>query len=548
MFSFNNLNVRKQLALAFGAVLALTLLLAGFALLRLNTIGTAFDYQNHVSSAIVEPLHEAREALAQTGLAARNAYIFTDEAAARRELDLLDQEKSRYLAALAKLETVMAGDAAFDKVRRGLLAMASELERPRRYRDAGQMAEFGRFLVEECSPLRRQIVTDMAVLLAHGQQQAAASRTAAAAAASQASLWIVLQGAFSLLLGAVIAIAISRMLLRQLGGEPRYATEIANRIAHGDLTQAVHPRDGDHDSLLAAIAVMRNNLAGIVGEVRSSTQAIGQVSDQLADGNRILTERTVHQARDVEQIASAMEDLTGTVKQNAGNARQANVLSCSASDVSEKGGQVVQQVVQTMAAINASSRRIVDIIGVIDGIAFQTNLLALNASVEAARAGEQGRGFAVVASEVRSLAQRVATASHEIKSLITDTVQQVDHGSDLVRQAGATMQDVIASVRHVTAIMLEISAASDAQSEGIERVSAALGEMDAITRQNAVLVEQAATAAQTMRRQAAALGQQVDVFKLAPPPHGGRLHLVSGSPHELADAPQAPPPRRIANR
>jgi methyl-accepting chemotaxis protein len=259
---------------------------------------------------------------------------------------------------------------------------------------------------------------------------------------------------------------------------------------------------------------MSGSLVKIVGEVRTGTDTIATASGQIASGNLDLSSRTEQQASALEETASSMEELTGTVKQNADNARQANGLAVLASEVAVKGGTVVSQVVGTMSSINDSAKKIVDIIGVIDGIAFQTNILALNAAVEAARAGEQGRGFAVVASEVRSLAQRSAAAAKEIKTLIDDSVEKVDTGSKLVAQAGATMDEVVASVKRVTDIVGEISAASQEQSTGIEQVNQAITQMDDVTQQNAALVEEAAAASQSLQDQAANLAHVVSVFKL----------------------------------
>jgi methyl-accepting chemotaxis protein len=276
----------------------------------------------------------------------------------------------------------------------------------------------------------------------------------------------------------------------------------------------VQTRVGDNTSLLAAIKRMNDSLANVVGHVRGGTDTIATASGQIAAGNQDLSQRTEEQASSLQETAASMEELTGTVKQNADNARQANQLAQSASEVAVKGGAVVGQVVDTMAGINASSRKIVDIISVIDGIAFQTNILALNAAVEAARAGEQGRGFAVVASEVRSLAQRSAAAAKEIKGLIDDSVDKVDTGSKLVAQAGQTMQEIVGSIRRVTDIMGEISAASQEQTTGIEQVNKAITQMDQVTQQNAALVEQASSAAQAMQEQANHLVEAVSVFKL----------------------------------
>ena len=304
-----------------------------------------------------------------------------------------------------------------------------------------------------------------------------------------------------------LALSITRPLHAAVG--------FAEKVAAGDLSSHIEvSRHDETGKLLRALRIMNDNLSNIVSQVRSGTDTIATASSQIASGNLYLSSRTEQQAGSLEETASAMEELTSTVRQNADNARQANQLAVSASDVAEQGGAVVGQVIDTMGAINASSKKIVDIISVIDGIAFQTNILALNAAVEAARAGEQGRGFAVVASEVRSLAQRSASAAKEIKQLIDDSVDKVDSGSKLVQQAGETMSEVVSSVKRVTDIVGEISSASQEQSVGIEEVNRAITLMDEATQQNAALVEQAAAAAQSMQDQAAALHQVVGVFRL----------------------------------
>jgi len=286
-------------------------------------------------------------------------------------------------------------------------------------------------------------------------------------------------------------------------------------VADGDLTSRIESSSRDETGqLMLALKNMNASLATVVSGVRQGTDAIATASGEIAAGNQDLSSRTEEQASSLEQTAASMEELTSTVKQNADNARQANQLALSASEVAVKGGNVVGQVVDTMASINASSKKIVDIIGVIDGIAFQTNILALNAAVEAARAGEQGRGFAVVASEVRSLAQRSGAAAKEIKGLIDDSVGKVNTGSQLVGEAGKTMAEIVGSVKRVTDIIGEITAASQEQSTGIEQVNQAIAQMDQVTQQNAALVEEAAAAAQSMQEQAASLVGAVSVFRL----------------------------------
>jgi methyl-accepting chemotaxis protein len=321
------------------------------------------------------------------------------------------------------------------------------------------------------------------------------------------AIGILLAVLFSTIVGIWLVRAITRPLNR--------AVEIAQAVAAGDLTQDIVAVSRDETGILtAALKEMNDNLRQIVGEVRHGTETIATASAQIASGNLDLSSRTEEQASSLEETAAAMEEITSTVKQNADNARQANQLAVSASGIATEGGQAVDQVVATMTSINESSRRIVDIISVIDGIAFQTNILALNAAVEAARAGEQGRGFAVVASEVRSLAQRSAAAAKEIKELIGDSVDKVDAGGKLVEQAGSTIAEVVASVKRVSDVVAEISAAGQEQSAGIDQVNLAITQMDEVTQQNAALVEEAAAAAASLQDQAANLAQLVSVFKL----------------------------------
>jgi len=305
-----------------------------------------------------------------------------------------------------------------------------------------------------------------------------------------------------------------RTIWHQLGGEPEYAREIARAVADGDLAMDIRTEHGDQDSLLAALKEMRGRLANMVSGIKSSAETIALASSEIASGNADLSSRTESQASRLENTARAMESLTDTVRANAANASQANQLVVSATGIATRGGEVVGDVVATMGAINASASKIVEIISVIDGIAFQTNILALNAAVEAARAGEQGRGFAVVASEVRSLAQRSATAAKEIKELIGDSVSKVQAGTALVDQAGSTMEQIVNSVRKVHDIMAEISEAGQRQSEGIEQIGQAIGDMDEMTQQNSALVEQAAAAAASLTEQTGQLSGALAVFKL----------------------------------
>ena len=347
--------------------------------------------------------------------------------------------------------------------------------------------------------------------------------------------------------GALSGLALGLLITRSITRPLDQAVLVARTVAAGDLTSRIEVHSQDETGqLLQALKNMNDSLVNIVGEVRQGTDTIATASNQIAAGNLDLSSRTEEQASSLEETASSMEELTSTVKQNADNAQQANQLAVSASEVAGKGGMVVSQVVDTMMSINDSSKKIVDIIGVIDGIAFQTNILALNAAVEAARAGEQGRGFAVVASEVRNLAQRSAAAAKEIKTLIDNSVEKVDAGSKLVNQAGVTMGEIVESIKHVTDIMAEITAASHEQTSGIDQINQAVSQMDQVTQQNASLVEEAAAAAEAMQEQAANLAQVVSVFKLNGTQTAALAPAAKAPVARLVKTAAAPLPRKAA--
>jgi methyl-accepting chemotaxis protein len=357
-----------------------------------------------------------------------------------------------------------------------------------------------------------------AKLLDQASDQIEALGLAAADAASADARRVALLSVAAMLLAFVLGLAgglwISRGVGRQLGADPHDATLLARGVAAGDLSAPIDLRPGDTASVMAQLKSMQESLVKVVSHVRQNSDSVATAAAEIAQGNQDLSARTEQQASALEETAASMEQLGSTVKQNADNAKQANQLALSASNVAIKGGEVVSQVVTTMKGINDSSKKIADIISVIDGIAFQTNILALNAAVEAARAGEQGRGFAVVASEVRSLAGRSADAAKEIKSLITASVERVEQGTALVDQAGTTMTEVVSAIKRVTDIMGEISAASTEQSAGVAQVGEAVSQMDQATQQNAALVEESAAAAESLRNQAQQLVQAVAVFKL----------------------------------
>jgi len=514
MNSLSTMSTRAKLGIGFGLVAALIVILAIFAWRQLGNVGHEMTAQNQIRTTKLERLYELRERLAQTGLAARNAYVFPNQADARRELDLLDDHKARYLAELQALTPLFTGNADFAKMRDGLLQMANELNRPRGYRDAGRLAEYGAFLVNECSPLRRQNVLDIDRVITDVQAQVAASTASAQASIGTAQTTILVVTLGAVALSVLIGTAITSHLLGQLGGEPVEVNRIASAIASGDLTIDVTLRPNDGASVMHAMHAMRASLQTIVSQVRGGTDMIATASSEISAGNDDLSARTEEQAASLGQTANSMKELTAVVEQNSSHARHANSLAASASAVASKGGTVVTAVVSTMQEINESARKISEIISVVDAIAFQTNILALNAAVEAARAGEQGRGFAVVAAEVRILAQRSATAAKEISVLISDSVGKVDTGTRLVAQAGATMEDIVTSVQHVSGIIAEITTASEAQHAGIRQVNHAVDQMDEATQRNAALVEQAAASAAALKDQAGNLLRTVRIFRL----------------------------------
>jgi methyl-accepting chemotaxis protein len=337
--------------------------------------------------------------------------------------------------------------------------------------------------------------------------------------------------------GLALAFVMGRHVSRQLGGEPAQAVEAMRTISRGDLVTPVLVRDGDTDSVMAAVAEMRRSLTLLIHQVQQGVDSVNTAAGEIASGNTDLSQRTEQQASSLQETASAMTQMTASVKANADNARQANQMATSASEAAQNGGQVVGRVVETMGEIRASSQKIADIIGTIDGIAFQTNILALNAAVEAARAGEAGRGFAVVASEVRSLASRSAEAAREIKQLIGESVEKVGNGHALVTDAGRSMDEIVQQVRRVTDLIGEISSATEEQSRGIAEVGAAVAQIDQGTQQNAALVEESAAAAESLKQQAAHLAQAVGSFRT---PGGAGSRTAAAPPARLPQATAKP--------
>ena len=517
-----SLTIGVRLAIGYGAVFFLMIALTALAISRVGDIERILNHINDVNNVKQRYAINFRGSVHDRAIALRDVVLAADPAAAAvpaRLIQALDENYARSAEPMDKLFRELTDSPAAEKE-----ALAAIKEQERRTKPliervialhaAGQVQEASTLLSEQAAPAfvgwlaSINVFIDMQEKL--NNEQAADARTMASGFFG----WMTL-----LCLGAIAASAlgawvITRGLLRQLGGQPDYAASIVRAIAGGDLGVQIETAPGDNRSLLFAMKGMRDSLVAIVGQVRNGTLNMASVSTEIADGNRDLSQRTERQAGTLEATTASVEQLTATVRQNADNARQANALAESASEVALRGGAVVSQVVQTMTSINDSSKQIVDIIGVIDGIAFQTNILALNAAVEAARAGEQGRGFAVVATEVRNLAQRSAAAAKEIKGLIGSSVERVDAGARLVDEAGSTMNDIVASVRRVTDIMAEITRASAEQSAGIGQVNAAIGQMDEATRQNAAMVQQATAAAAALEEEAERLAQVVSVFRL----------------------------------
>ncbi|WP_293779401.1 methyl-accepting chemotaxis protein [uncultured Oxalicibacterium sp.] len=509
-----NLKISIRLAMCFAVLIAAMCLIAAIGirdLLTMSDINEEIVSDRYHKVAMTSQISDQ---VNTTARALRSAMLARNVAEADRflaEAEHSSQKVSEYLTELEKIVHSAGGVAAMQRLKEARSDYGPRRQHLMELIHQQKKSEATDYLFSEVVPAQdkyftafKNMVDYQAMLMDQSVEKGRhASR-------SSINLMLALSG-LAVLFAVGCAFIITRSITRPLND----AVRIASAVAAGNLTVRIHNTSRDETgSLLTALKAMSDNLHRIVSEVRISTDTINTASGEIASGNLDLSSRTEQQAGALEETASAMEELTSTVKQNADNAAQANTLAMSASEVAGRGGEVVGQVVNTMTEINDASRRIVDIIAVIDGIAFQTNILALNAAVEAARAGEQGRGFAVVASEVRNLAQRSAAAAKEIKSLIDASVDKVDNGSRLVAEAGVTMQDVVASVKRVTDVVAEITAASREQSEGIEQINLAITQMDETTQQNAALVEQAAAAAQSLQEQADRLTQTVGVFQL----------------------------------
>ena len=534
MNTFNHLRIGTRLALAFGALITLALLVGSIGIHRLSELNTALAL---IGSDRVPKVQLAADITDDVNLIARelrNALIWADEAKVKTAFDTISQARERIGKAIAAMDTTVTSDEGKKRLAAVISARATYVPLQQQFMDLvreGKKDEATTLLSERMRDVQLVYIQSLDDLKNLQIELVAQAVRDGEAEYAQAKLVM-----FSLLAGmAAIGALMGWGIARSITGPIHDAVGVAERVAEGDLSSHIDASGRDETGrLLAALKVMNDSLVGIVSTVRSSSDSIATGSAQIAVGNADLSQRTEEQASALEETASSMEELGTTVKQNADHARQANELALNASAVASRGGQVVGQVVGTMRDINDSSKQIVDIISVIDGIAFQTNILALNAAVEAARAGEQGRGFAVVASEVRSLAQRSAEAAKQIKTLIAASVARVEQGSALVDQAGVTMQDVVNSIRRVTDIMGEISTASAEQSRGVTQVGEAVRQMDQVTQQNAALVEESAAAAESLKQQALQLVHAVAVFKIDSSAGG---HRPAASPSTSTRAP-----------
>jgi methyl-accepting chemotaxis protein len=543
--NFSDLKISARLILGFGMLTLLIALMGGIALVKTNVVDG--DVVKLVDDRIpkVITLYEIKGELNNVARATRNMVIRVEPADIKKEIAGIEEARKQIGDRLQKLGAGVKSDAGKAILARIIESRVSYVAAQGKFIDlvnAGKVDEAKTLLLGDMYAGQKSYFAALDDMIKFQDDQMDASANDAHAAVASMRLMLAIAMAFAL----VAAVLMGLWIIRAITGPINQAVGIARAVADGDLSQQFEASGNSETALLLmALKDMQTSLSRVVANVRQGSEGVSTASAEIASGNHDLSARTESQASALEQTAASMEQLSATVKQNADSARQANQLAASASTVAVKGGEVVAQVVDTMKGINDASRKIADIISVIDGIAFQTNILALNAAVEAARAGEQGRGFAVVASEVRSLAGRSAEAAKEIKTLINASVERVEQGTALVDQAGSTMTEVVSSIRRVTDLMGEISAASNEQSLGVSQVGEAVTQMDQVTQQNAALVEEMAAAASGLQSQAQDLVKVVAVFKLI---GNDSQHSVNLRPTAVRAVPRPPTaaPRKLA--
>jgi methyl-accepting chemotaxis protein len=533
--TLQNLKIGQRLALSFGLVVLLILATAGLGIARMSGMGDTIRFLTEDAYQQTVQAHIAKDELNRITRTMRSALLMEDAREVQGEIDKIAESGQKITAALTRLAADNTdGESALlmKEVQASRALFIPERDRFLELLKAGNKPQATQLLMGTLRTIQLSYMTALDKFVDRQTLEMKEAGAAAETQAQQTRLQLMAMAAIAAALASALAYFATRSVSRPL----QSAVKFADLVAAGDLSCAIEVRGNDETGqLLRALQTMNIRLSDAILQIRRGSETMSSVAGEIASGNMDLSSRTEQQAGALEETASSMEELTSTVAQNSENAQQANKLAVQASEVARDGGVVVAEVVHTMEAIDTASRKIVDIISVIDGIAFQTNILALNAAVEAARAGEQGRGFAVVASEVRNLAHRSATAAKEIKHLIDDTVGKVGEGSRLVGQAGVTMNNVVESVQRVTDIMSEIMAASKEQRAGIEQINQAVTEMDAVTQQNAALVEEAAAASASMQDQAAALVDAVSIFTL-----GGQAPVQAQRSAAVMKLPAAP--------
>jgi methyl-accepting chemotaxis protein len=519
----NEISVATRLTIGFGIILAMMLVLSMFSIFKVNAIDNSLQHISEVNNVKQRYAINFRGSVHDRAIALRDVTLVADGDIGG-VTTLIDKLDADYQASAQPLDALFSGANAKNMVKpeeRDWLAKIKQSEARTtplikkiiETRRAGDIDGARRMMLNDAKPAFTEWLATINGFIDQQEDMTEAESAVARKGAHNFQSLTLALVAIAIAVGAVVAWRVTQYLQRALGAEPSEVKALANAVDRGELYHEVDLRHNDKDSIMAVLVKMSGNLRATVVEVHDAAVAVTTISDQISERNQDLSGRTEDQASSLEETASAMEQLTATVKQNADSARDANTLAQNASDIASKGGEIVGEVVLTMNAIDESSRKIEEIISVIDGIAFQTNILALNAAVEAARAGEQGRGFAVVATEVRNLAQRSSTAAREVKTLIDESVAKIHAGTELVEHAGSTMRDIVNSVKQVSGMVGAITTASDEQRQGIEEVNRAISQMDQVTQQNAILVEQAAEVVGTLQDQASHLNHAVGVFK-----------------------------------